>query len=467
MSKKRIQLLAGITAVAVLVSGFGLPGAESVAAENDDLQYSVSRGGRLYDNWYGESRDRPPEKSHPAYPADKTYAEDPSANWRCKECHGWDYKGVDGTYGSGRHFTGIKGIRGMVGAAPEKIIAVLKDATHVYGGLMTEEDFRDLANFVSRGQVDMDNHIDAKTKQAKGNPVQRRDHYRSICSGCHGMDGFRLKSIPPLGDVARGNPWESLHMILNGHPREKMPSLRAFERQVLVDILAYVQTLPSGAEMASLVRGGRLYDNWRRESGVYLLASNNLVHAINRRHPAYPLDKKFARNPEVNWRCKECHGWDYKGVDGAYGSGRHFTGIKGIRDMIGKPSDKIVAILKDANHQYGKILEYRDLEDLANFVSRGQVDMDLYINQATLQVKGSPASSKAYYTTICATCHGLRGTDVVTAIPLGRLARNNPWEAFHKIINGHPDESMPALRVLGEDKLADILSYLRTLPTKR
>jgi cytochrome c553 len=202
-------------------------------------------------------------------------------------------------------------------------------------------------------------YIDSKTNRAKGDPVLREDYYQSICSGCHGMDGFRLRTIPPLGDAARSDPWKSLHLILNGHADEKMPSLRAFDLQVLVDILAYVQTLPSGTPAASLARGGRLYDNWRRESDFYFsVFPGSLVFAFDRRHPAYPINKKFANDPEVNWRCKECHGWDYQGASGAYATGKHYTGIKGIRDMVGVPPDRIVAILKDANHQYGDILDY-------------------------------------------------------------------------------------------------------------
>jgi mono/diheme cytochrome c family protein len=51
--------------------------------------------------------------------------------------------------------------------------------------------------------------------------------------------------MPPLGKVARSNPWEALHKILNGHPGENMPALRALDMSILIDVLAYVQTLPT------------------------------------------------------------------------------------------------------------------------------------------------------------------------------------------------------------------------------
>ena len=38
------------------------------------------------------------------------------------------------------------------------------------------------------------------------------------------------------------------------------------------------------------------------------------------------------------WRCKECHGWDYAGKDGAYGSGDHRTGIVGVLGTAMTPS---------------------------------------------------------------------------------------------------------------------------------
>jgi thiosulfate dehydrogenase len=41
-----------------------------------------------------------------------------------------------------------------------------------------------------------------------------------------------------------GNPWEVMHKILNGQPGESMPALRALDRQIVVDIMAHLSTLP-------------------------------------------------------------------------------------------------------------------------------------------------------------------------------------------------------------------------------
>ena len=206
---------------------------------------SIARGGKLYDKWYSVIGVDAPKKSHSAYPADKKYAAKPKDNWRCKECHGWDGKGVDGAYASGKHSTGIKGINGMAGADPAKVIAVLKDNTHGYAGKMEDQDFQDLALFVSKGQVDMSKFIDYASKSPKGgNADQGAAYFNTICVGCHRKDGSYPKDMGKTLGAQMGNPQEVMHKILNGQPDEKMPALRALDRQVIVDLLAHIKTLP-------------------------------------------------------------------------------------------------------------------------------------------------------------------------------------------------------------------------------
>jgi len=436
----------------------------SSAALTGDMMSSVVNGGRLYDNWYREVREHTPDQPHPAYPETKKYANDPAANWRCKECHGWDYLGKDGAYGKGRHFTGIKGIRGMAGADKAEIIAVLKDNNHRYGGLINRTELEDLASFVSTGQVNMDKYIDRATGMAKGDKVKHRAYYTTICANCHGKDGLKIGTIPSLGEIARSNPWEVLHKIMNGHPGEVMPALRVLPMTVLVGVLAYVQNLPEEDLLSSITRGGRLYDNWLKEKKIRTPKNSRYDYRADWRHPAYPTDKAYAKEPRTNWRCKECHGWDYLGKDGAYSTGRHFTGITGIRGRAGEEPTEIITVLKDQNHRYDGLLTNRDLNDLANFVSDGQIDMDNYIERTSGKAKGNAKKNSAYYSTICANCHGSDGLKVTTMHSLGYVARKSPWKALHIILNGHPDEKMPALRVLSSDTLAGILAHIQTLP---
>jgi len=420
----------------------------------DENLASIVRGGRLYDRWYTETGEPVPRISHPAYPADGPFTARPERNWRCTECHGWDYKGRAGAYSRGFHFTGIAGIRSMAGADPDTIIAVLKDDTHGYGDVLDQQEFWDLANFVGQGQIDMDAFIDPSTRIARGDAASSKVYFATICANCHGKDGQEFRDIQSVGKTARENPWKALHTILNGHPGENMPALRAFDLEILVGILAYAQTLPTEEILASIVRGGRLYDNWYTEVDSPAPAES---------HPSYPEDKAFAGKPEASWRCKECHGWDYLGRSGAYAEGKHYTGISGIQRMAGVDPERIVRILTDDVHRYDELLDSRDREDLANFVSRGQVEMNRFIDRETMTAKGDKEKHIAYYTTICATCHGIDGRKIITMRPLGQFARGNPWATLHRILNGHPDEEMPALRVLEPEVLADILAYVQTL----
>jgi mono/diheme cytochrome c family protein len=444
-----------VLAVALAIVALG---AGPASADPDEVLSSIVRGGRLYDNWYRELGEPAPKKSHPAYPKDMRYAGVAKANWRCKECHGWDYRGRDGAYAKGPHFTGIVGIQGMAGAENAAIIARLKDKTHAYGGLLGAGDFTDLANFVSQGQLDMDRYIDRASGLAKGDRTRREAYFATICANCHGKDGQKFRTMGPLGKVAKTNPYEALHKILNGHPGESMPALRAFDTGLLVEILAYVQTLPAEELLSSIVRGGRLYDNWYKET-------SQRPPAVP--HPAYPAGRPYARDGAINWRCVSCHGWDYMGRDGAYGTGPYFTGIKGIRAAAGADPGRIEALLGDVTHGYVDRLGARDLQDLANFVTKGQVDMSRMVDRASGMAKGEGAAGEAYFNTICATCHGRDGRKVMTMRPLGKVAKSNPWNALHKILNGHPNEKMPALRVLDMEVLVDILAHAQTLPTAK
>lgn len=208
-----------------------------------EIESSIARGGKLYDKWYKVIDQKNPVNSHPLYPADKKYAGKPGANWRCKECHGWDYQGKDGAYSSGKHSSGIKGINNAAGQPTAQIINTLKSSDHGYGNILSDEDMTDLANFVSKGQVDMDISIDRASKKPKGDSARGEAYYNTICAGCHGKDGKQPEDMKPFAKQM-GNPWEVMHKILNGQPGEQMPALRALDHQIIADIMSHMKTLP-------------------------------------------------------------------------------------------------------------------------------------------------------------------------------------------------------------------------------
>jgi len=426
----------------LLLALLGFLGATAAMAADEG---SVVRGGRLYDNWSVESRNRPPNEPHPAFKA-KDGGASAADTWRCSTCHGWDYRG--------RH--GHPGIRNRQGAEPGAIVALLKDNTHRYGGLLSEDDLFALASFVSRGQADMQKL--AATARGIKTAAADEKYYGTICASCHGSDGGHLREVQPIGDAARQRPHEVLHYLINGHSGGVMPPLSALGTDFAARMLAYVQTLPSRSLSVSIAHGARLYDDWQSETGAQPQALP---------HPAYPATAYFANDVPMTWRCKECHGWDYQGNQGAYASGHHATGIKGIRAMTGADPARIADILRDRTHRFDAVLKARDLLDLASFVSLGQLDMDAAIDRQSGRARGDAARAGAHYRTICATCHGDDGQRIITAPPLGRVARANPWESLHKIANGHPNEKMPALRELDRQLLIDILAHLQALPETR
>ena len=85
--------------------------------------------------------------------------------------------------------------------------------------------------------------IDPQTKKAKGDPAKGEAYFNTLCAGCHGTDGKKVKDGPALGSVA-DNHFEMLHKVLNGQPGEGMPALRALDHQIAADIVSYLPSLP-------------------------------------------------------------------------------------------------------------------------------------------------------------------------------------------------------------------------------
>jgi len=208
---------------------------------------AITRGGVLYDSWFGALGKEAPKETHPAYP--KAGKQKGATTWRCKECHGWDYKGASGAYGKGGRYTGIRGIRNLTHASESAVVSILKDKTHGFSQLIPQKDLEALAHFVSHGQVDVDVYIERATKKVKGEPARGERIFQTTCAWCHGSDGKQINFKTPadpeyIGTVANENPWETLHKIRMGQPGVPMISMLAFDVQNHADILAYAQSLP-------------------------------------------------------------------------------------------------------------------------------------------------------------------------------------------------------------------------------
>jgi thiosulfate dehydrogenase len=245
VGKFSVAILSGLAFATA--AGFPISTAAEEAATRSQV-WDIARGGQLYDNWAKVLGKELPSETHPAYPA--TGKQKGAATWRCKECHGWDYKGADGAYAKGSHHTGIKGLRAMVGADTKAIVKVLTDTTHRYSQEMIGRgEMEKLAAFVSLGQIDMDLHIDRSTRKSRGEAGRGAPYFQTICAVCHGFEGKTLNFGTPetpeyVGTVASENPWEFMHKARFGQPGVPMISLITLPDSTIADLLALAQTLP-------------------------------------------------------------------------------------------------------------------------------------------------------------------------------------------------------------------------------
>lgn len=225
MSSKRIAQI-GLVLAAVLLAATG--------AVADDL-----RGGRLYDKWWIVNGAPEPEGDHSLYPP--VGQQTGSTTFRCKECHGWDYKGADGAYGSGAHYTGIAGVFGTTMSSFELFSLIRSPDGDGTGGTvvnghdfqtfgLSDPDIWDLVDFLLIRVLDTDLYIGSHY-EFLGDEVQGEWNYNNtgLCSACHGVDGTKINMGTPedpiwVGTVAARNPWEFLHKVRFGNPGTGMPS---------------------------------------------------------------------------------------------------------------------------------------------------------------------------------------------------------------------------------------------------
>lgn len=231
-------------------------------------------------------------------------------------------------------------------------------------------------------------------------------------------------------------------------------------------------TEPPEFAQADLVNGGAMYDAWWVVAGISEPRNN---------HPLWsqrPDPTSNIRTGSVTHRCKECHGWDYKGINGAYSSGSHRTGFPGISTT--KSPQEIFDLLKD-HHQFGSLgLNNTALWDITKFVLEGTINTDQIIDQ-THKFTGNSASGKTPYTQQCESCHGTDGlTKPFDAIPgqpgaspdydefPQKIANENPWEFQHKVRFGQPGTTMPLLAKenITPADLANLGAFVQSLPSQ-
>lgn len=439
---------------------------------------SASVGGRLYDKWWSEAGVDEPSGDQALWSSQSTNTRSGTDTWRCKECHGWDYQGAAGAYGSGSHFTGFPGILDAAMNSPADLLAIIDgsaNSDHDFSA-MGEESLGSLAVFMSEALVDVSPYIDPDTKAAVGGDTAKgAELYANTCAVCHGEDGrainFHDEEEPEyVGNIALDNPWEFIHKVRAGQPGTAMPSAMdaGWSLQDVVDVLAHSQTLPTEAPtLGSISNGGKLYDKWWVVAGVDEPEGDN---------PIWDRQDTNTRSGADTWRCKECHGWDYMGAAGAYGTGSHYTGFPGVLDAQDKSFEDLFAMLTggvDPEHDYS-VMGESALNDLVAFLQEGLMDVSSLIDSETKAAIGGDATSgEGLYMSACAACHGEDGRmvnfhDEDEPEYVGNIALDNPWEFLHKVRAGQPGTGMPSSIDLGWilQNLVDLLLYAQSLPTE-
>ena len=221
-------------------------------------------------------------------------------------------------------------------------------------------------------------------------------------------------------------------------------------------------TDPPEYVLADAVRGGALYDNWWLVNGAAEPVGD---------HPLYPAIGQ--KSGSATFRCTECHGWDYKGRDGAYGVGsEHYTDIFGVFGTTLTPQELFDLLVSPNTAADGHDLPAYgmtpgDLWDVVKMVFEGTVDTDDYID-GTGSFLGDAFNGQFTFESICAKCHGNDGTGFSFHDKefVGTIANEDPWEFLHNVRYGHPGTPMPSFELLGwpANLASDVGAHAATLP---
>jgi thiosulfate dehydrogenase len=398
--------------------------------------------------------------------------------WRCTECHGWDYRGVAGAYGTGSKRTGVAGIMGST-KTDAQLTELIKN-NHGYGAAVSDEDIGNLVKFVRNGLIDTTLIISNgfyKPDVVRGSELYQMGIGANYgCSICHGPDGLAkpvgfLTFKDYVGLKTTTNPWEFQHKVrfgARGNPGTHMPATMEGGESLrdLADLMAYTRTLPK-ALTATVARGGALYDKWWAVTGSNAPTGNMPLWASR---PDLISNRSTGAN---TWRCIQCHGFDYRGVEGAYSTGSKRTGVAGIYGTT-KSEAELTELIK-VEHGYGAVMNAMDIQSLVLFVQNGMIDTTTILQNGVFigdSVRGQALYDNGIGSNLsCAICHGADGLAVPRGLAVfvdypGYKAATNPWEYQHKIRYGHPGTAMPGSVPAGGSvqDAADVAAYTQSLP---
>ena len=247
----------------LICAGVLLLTGSALAQTTPPSEQDIIRGAQLYDKWYAVLGVDPPQGNMPIWDRQATNTRSGPDTWRCNECHGWDYRGAQGEYKAGSHYTGFPDL--MTQVLPlqvEDIVNHLKgslDPAHDFSAYLDEISLNQLGEFLKFGIIDDTSYIDPVSLRLIDPDVNHGGQlYQSTCLKCHGEDGkeivFRIEGVDEyLGSLANRDPWRFLHRIRFGVAGTDMPVgvTLGWTPEDGRDILAYAQGLPTGGEIVA------------------------------------------------------------------------------------------------------------------------------------------------------------------------------------------------------------------------
>jgi mono/diheme cytochrome c family protein len=247
----------------------------------------------------------------------------------------------------------------------------------------------------------------------------------------------------------------------------------------------------SNFDTADGIRGGMLYDKFYASETNWTGPSDGTISAAD------------ITGFGDFYRCKQCHGWDLLGKDGAYiGRAPKTTRpnvANGIKTFVASASVRELfdAIKKtggravdpattadgttgsgDAHPDYGTILTDAQVWDLAKFLKNEVLDVDnLYdftttgsypngsIAYSNIGKNGDVVAGLAFYSSSSCgltTCHGDDGTArLMEDRTLGKFLRDKPYEVHHKVKFGQPgSDPLMAATSITDEEMRDLYKLL-------
>jgi mono/diheme cytochrome c family protein len=226
------------------------------------------------------------------------------------------------------------------------------------------------------------------------------------------------------------------------------------------------ESAASAAKEPAPGHGGRLFDNWVAELESDFVPDDPSTEALDGQGGPFgngtlpDAEGKPMPNPGHDYRLKNLFGWDLRGADGIDGQAKKHVLVPSLLSNTDSREVWIERLSKgeDAIPAYAGVLSPEQIAAVVDFmlgVREGALPRpeDVFTLSPegpggyALVDSGSAANGHTIYAQTCANCHGADGAKFPIdggAHSVGSFARTHAYEAWLKVLNGHPGSGMHA-----------------------